>query len=285
MLITGWYGAKLRLRNIVRLIIDCAVFGMLSYLILIIAGHDFLWKEMVLSSFFTKNWFVVSYMMLLFSAPIIEASLKDANNNTLLVWLVFLTILNLYFGYYLKQVNTNGYNYIQFIWLYYIARYLKMSKSEKWYQISIRYSILSYVIFSMLLAAIYIFACLIGRTPNSLRWFAYNNPLLMLSSVSMFIWFSNLSFESKMVNWFATGVFGVFLLHTTPFMIPFRNSFTQGVFSQYGYYGVVVEAFAILFVGGIMSVYINNFGSRLTRFVSSKLETGLQAVGRIVEIN
>lgn len=268
VLITGWYGVKHVWKGMLRLFVDCVVFGAVSYgLLLLLSNHAFNLKELVISMIFTKNWFVVAYMMLLLLAPIIEKSLVDVNIRQLSYWLFLLTVFNLFFGYYLGVVNNNGYNVVHFVWLYYIARCLRLSRDNKW-SIKLQFhGIWIYAVLSLLLAFIYILASYYNHSIGAMRWFSYNNPILLASSISFFMWFSQYIFTSKVINILATGMFGVFLLHTTPYLIPFRNEVTNDIFIEYSYWGIMVEVVTIMIVCGIISIVINKVTNPFLNYV------------------
>lgn len=59
-------------------------------------------------------------------APIIERVLFNIDEKTLRRYLIILTIVNIFFGWILQTVNTNGLNYNNFIYIYIIGRYLKV---------------------------------------------------------------------------------------------------------------------------------------------------------------
>lgn len=214
-------------------------------------------KQMVWSMMFTSNWFVVSYMMLLLVAPIIEKSLKGTSTRQQGYWLLLLTIFNLYFGYWLGWVNDNGYNVVQFIWLYYVSRYLRVTRGSSWNLTLRNKGLLVYAMGTLLLAFFFVGASYIGHNFDTIRWFSYNNPLLMVSCIGLFAWFSNLTIKSKRVNVIATSMFGVFLLHTTPYVIPFRNEMTSVVFQEYSYFGLFVEVILIMIVCCGISLVLN----------------------------
>lgn len=258
VLITGWYGIKHIGKGFIRLLVDCAVFGMLSYgLLVLLSDRPFTPKEMIISMMFTKNWFVVAYMMLLLVSPMIEKSLEGISSKQLLYWLMLLTVFNLYFGFYLGKVNNNGYNVVHFAWLYYIARYLRMTKDERWNKQMQKAGLWIYFGNSLLMALVFIFMSNVGHPIASMKWFSYNNPLLMLSAIGFFIWISQFKFKSHLINLIATGMFGVFLLHTTPYVIPFRNVVSKMIFERYGYIGLLSEAFSILFILSVIGVIVN----------------------------
>ncbi len=271
VLITGWYGVKNIYKGVVRILVDCFVFGVFSYLLLIIlTDKSFVLKELVKSGFFTKNWFVVAYIMLLLIAPIIEMSLKYVNYNQFRLWIFLLTVFNLYFGYYLGHLNTNGYNVVQFVWLYYIARFLKMSDECQWQERLSHYGFYVYMFSSILLASIFIGASCLSHTLNSIRWFSYNNPIFMISAIGLFMRISKMSIKSKFVNLIATGVFGIFLLHTTPYVQPYRNSITNEIYSSYGYIGILFEVLFLFMILCIISIGINKMNLPIIALICKK---------------
>lgn len=275
VMITGWFGLKRVIPGFVRLIVDCLVFGTVSYCLLMMLSPEaiFCIKHMIQSMRFTSNWFVVSYMMLLLVAPIIEKSLENTSTRQQSYWLLLLTVFNLYFGYCLGKVNDNGYNVVQFVWIYYVSRYLRETKDRKWNQYLCKNGLIVYVIGTLLLAFVFIGASSMGYSIDAIRWFSYNNPLLMVSCIGLFAWFSNLKFKSRIVNIVATAMFGVFLLHTTPYVIPFRNEVTSVLFYQTGYVGIICEALLIIIVCGIIAVLINKVNKFVVNHIVSLIHS------------
>lgn len=272
VLISGWYGIRHIGKGFIRLIIDCLVFGIISYIFLwLVPGRPFNIQELFHSSAFVYNWFVVAYMMLLLVSPIIEQSLQHIDDKTFLYWILLLTVFNILFGYCLKQVNSNGYNVVQFIYLYYIARYLKVTKDKKYYGTVKRYSLLLYILLSLLLAGCFIIAGITEHPMSSFRWFAYNNPLVLLSSICLFIWFAELNIKNMIINTAASCVFGIYLLHTTQPFIPWRNALTHNIFTQYGYCGVFAEAVCLFCICGLISFYVNKFNTYFTIHIYNRI--------------
>ena len=220
---------------------------------------------------FTKNWFVVAYMMLLLVSPMIEKSLEGISSKQLLYWLILLTVFNLYFGYYLGKVNNNGYNVVHFVWLYYIARYLRITRDERWNKQMQKAGLWIYFGNSLLMALVFIFMSNVGHPIASMKWFSYNNPLLMLSAIGFFIWISQFKFKSHLINLIATGMFGVFLLHTTPYVIPFRNEVTSMVYSQLGYSGIFIEMLALFVILCGISIGINRCNEKIVKKADYKI--------------
>lgn len=273
VMITGWYGVKSIWKGVVRLIVDCIVFGAVSYLLLLLLScHPLNIKELIVSMMFITNWFVVSYIMLLLVVPIIEKSLQNASAKELGYWLLLLTIFNLVFGYWLGKVNDNGYNVVQFIWLYYLARFLRITQGKTWNKRLQKYGLWIWIGATLMLAFVFIGMSYMGHTLDTLRWFSYNNPFLMVACIGLFMWVSRLSLQSKIINVIATGMFGVFLLHTTPFVISYRNEVTSLTFTYYSYVGILIEALVIMVVCCTIALLLNKITKPIIGYIVDKSE-------------
>lgn len=269
VLISGWFGIRKLWKQIVRLIIDCAVYCAIADIVLVLLGcYDFNVKQLVSSSLFTHNWYVVAFIMLVLISPMLEAALAGRSAKELGYWVLLLTIFNVFFGWMLQNMNTNGYNVVNFAYLYVVARWLRSVSNTPRYSLAAKFSIPVYVICSVVLAFGYIFYSehVQWSADNTMRYFAYNNPLVVLSSVAVFVFFSRLNFQSKIVNMLATGTFGVFLLHTTPMAIPVRNDFFGGVFHSHGYFGLLIGALLLYAACMAVSVYVE----RVKRMIPTK---------------
>lgn len=66
--------------------------------------------------------------------------------------------------------------------------------------------------------------------------------------------FAKLRFCSNIINRISTGVFGVFVLHTTIHIIPIRNVFAHFIYSQYGYLGILGLTIIIFLLCLVLSI-------------------------------
>lgn len=123
---------------------------------------------------------------------------------------------------------------------------------------------------TLMLAFVFIGMSYVGHVIETLRWFSYNNPFLMVACIGLFMWISRLSLQSKIINIIATGMFGVFLLHTTPFVIPFRNEVTSQIFADYSYAGILIEACVIMAVSCVISLLLNKITKPIIGYVVEK---------------
>lgn len=257
VLITGWFGIRHTMKGLVKILLETCLFGLISYIILLLLGGDsFSISHLKDSMDFRFNWFVVSYMMLSLVSPIIERSLINLEFKEFKKWMILLCVFNFVFVLLLNRINDNGYNVVHFIFLYYIARFMKTMKDggNLWYKRFEKYSLPIYIIMVLTLTLGFLFLNEYRHAPKSIKWFGYNNPILLMASVAFFVSMAKMHLKSRWINYLASGVFGVFILHTTKYMIPYRNDITHDVYLNYGYAGIIALSVIILFAGLIISV-------------------------------
>lgn len=107
----------------------------------------------------------------------------------------------------------------------------------------------------------------IGKIPDGVRYFSYNNPLILLSSICIFTFFASLKIQSKYINLIATGMFGVFLMHTPPEIIPIRNAKTAVIYASYNYLGIFIEAILLFFILTLVTVPIEYVNKKILKSV------------------
>ena len=189
----------------------------------------------------TRNyWFIWHYFFLVLMSPILEKAISGVNTRQMTYWIVLLTVANLGIGYVLKVFNITGYNAFNFIYLYFLARWLRMMQENKWFSVFSRYGLLIWVGTAAVLAIGYVVVT--GIVPfepsHGIRYFAYNNPLVLLEAVAVFSWFSRLKLQSAAINIVATGALGIYLLHSDIVMGPYRGAFVKGLWNGFGYPGL-----------------------------------------------
>lgn len=275
VLITGWFGISNSLKGFLKIVIETCFWSIISYLFFVIVCEgDFSMKSLIKSIDFRSNWFVISYLMLLLIAPIMEKSLLDITYSRLRNWIILLSIFNIVFVLVLNHLNNNGYNVVQFVFLYYIARFLRLSGNHLWLKKWCKFSFLIYLGLSFALLIGFVVLYEIGKMPASIVWFGYNNPLIILSSISVFIMFAVIKVQSSTINYISKGVFGIFVLHTTKFIIPVRNEYAHQIYLEYGYSGIITMAFLIL----LICIAITIPGVRITKWISDMASITIKKV-------
>ena len=260
ILISGWFGIKSNYKKIIWLIVDTAFFGLIA---LFIASYFSPYKfnvHNILSTIsITKYWFILHYIILMLVAPIIERVLFNIDEKTLRRYLIILTIVNIFFGWILQTVNTNGLNYNNFIYIYIIGRYLKVlqnTNNEIYNKIS-KYALNIFIMTIISEVILYIITDIMGHHPKSLRFWEYNSPWVIISSMCVFIYFSKKNIQSKTINLIAKGVLGAYLIHTNSFITPTRNQIAIEIFERYNYLGILSYSLCITIVCIFLSlIYI-----------------------------
>ena len=131
------------------------------------------------------------------------------NKWTLIGFLVF----NIWCGWLWKgNFNPTGYTIMQLIMMYLTGGYIKRQVDFKTNRRQIRrISLGIYVATSIAIAIMALYV-------ESQFTFAYNSPLVMLSSIALFLFFTSLDFQSKAINKLASSAFAVYLVHKNDFI-------------------------------------------------------------------
>lgn len=234
ILITGWFGVKSVVRSLFRLlpVYVCVV------LFVMIQRKD------VSSATWCMNewWYVPHFCILVLCSPLIEGSIKGISSRKFTWYMTLLTIVTFLFGYQWKYMNGNGYNFLNFIYLYYLARYVKVQKNNAYVKYLFKMGLPIWIGSSVVLGTFHIWHISEGQVYDSISYFGYNNPLVVLSSVGLFCWFSTKNFKSKVVNFIAGGTFAVYLVSTKEFGQLHIGSMGVIAFEKASYFGVVLYA-------------------------------------------
>lgn len=277
LLISGWFGIKKIGMQIIRLVFDCFFYCFVSNLFCIyILGYPFSWNELFFSCSFTHNWFVYAFIIFLLLSPIVERSLAGTDEKTMRYFVILLTIVNVVFGYFGGIFRHNGYNAYNFVYLFMIGRYLHMISinHERQYRLLSKWSLPIWLLCALLLAVGFIFISEMKDWDKGLaqNYFGYNNPLVILSSISLFIPFSVMKIKSKIINRLAKGVFGVFLLHTTTTFIYYRINIIGSLYKQHGYMAVFLSAIVLFMACSFISLVVERIKAPIFNQIRTKIK-------------
>ena len=275
ILISGWFGIKKIGSQIIRLIIDCFIYCMITNLFCIfVLGYPFSISELLYSCNFMNNWFVFAFILFLLLSPIVERAMINIDSKTLGYFILLLTIVNVVFGFGVGMYKHNGYNAYNFMYVYMTGRYLRLNSQNRIYQILSRYGFIIWILCSIPLTGGYIFAFkVLGWSDGlSINYFGYNNPLIIISSIAFFLPFSNMRLQSNLVNIMAKGVFGIFLLHTTTLFIHYRVEIIGGWYQQYGYSSIFISALFLFVICNIITIIVEKMKSPIIQYINSKIK-------------
>lgn len=104
-------------------------------------------------------------------------------------------------------------------------------------------------------SAIYIAKAAIGHAPESLHFWAYNAPWVLLSSFAFFMIFAQLKIKnSHFINTAATGCLGIYILQSTAPFNFYRGQLLSPFYDKAGWLGVVL--FALLLYSVLCAIAV-----------------------------
>ena len=260
VLITGYFSAGLKAKNIMHLLYICFFYAMIR-LIYGAATGNLITKDVFFISH--SNWFIVSYLGLLLFTPLLNDMVK---NKFLLISVGGgLIVYELWFSFFpaLSDIEPgfyHGYSVLAFIVLYLIGRYIRFYEIPVWIK---RGSMLLYVMLSILIAACAYVAFLnaekvgLHKTIYT-RLYDYNNPMVIFSAICFFLFFERLKiYNIKWVNHIAKSTLGVLLVHGSAALNPQMKQYFNNILFNYSGFTLVCLWFFGTMVIFIISVLID----------------------------
>jgi len=224
ILISGFYGIKPKLKNTVYLYLTC-VFYLVSFTVLNnIINKDFIFKNLS-NSFLpfshSPYWFIRTYFYLFLLSPLLNHAVEHIKRKDFNIIIALFSVIIFYFGYLWQDtIDKNGYNLINFLYLYLLGRYIKKYVIDM--HINKKVYLYSYICFSLLLflSAFIIHTFSFDYKLISTYVFSYNNPLTILASVAFFLYFSTLSLKNECINKVAVSTLAIYLIQENPYVGP-----------------------------------------------------------------
>ncbi len=209
VMITGYFTTRPKKTALLNLLFICVFWGICK-----IIAKKGLGLEMYNIDYFlitNSNWFIPSYICLVFFAPILNSYCEKASKGELVGGVISLLALEIYFDWIPPRPSfslgsQNGYSVLSFIIIYLLARAIKLYGLPQWFR---KYNIYIYVL-SSLITAIMTF-----KLDNMRFWcIAYTNPFVIISSVAFFSIFESMSdWNSKVINRVAKSMLACLLGH------------------------------------------------------------------------
>lgn len=210
VIISGYFGIKLKLSSIIKLCIYLALIYVPLYLIRFVSTHEFILSDFLEKCFVISyaGYFIQCYFMLMILSPVLNAFIEKYGKKSL-KWVLLFWGLEFWFSC-IMDVEELGYNHgfsvIHFVLMYMIARCirlyeddLKMVKRWVW--------VLGYLLSTLVI----ILSHIVG-----IKWcWDYSNPIVVFSSVCSFLPFLYKTYYNKVINWIASGTLAVYIIHVT----------------------------------------------------------------------
>lgn len=215
ILISGYFGIRLSTKGVIKFISQCFFYSVGIYLLMASFHGTFSFPGLVKSFFACSEsplWFIPTYLALMLVSPLINAGFEGMDQLNRVKSLCLLLLADVYIGYMhqCEAIGSSGYNLFHMICIYYLGRVISMLPKYpfvKWGWLSL----LMFLIMTVLHAVKMRFF------PISIIYsMHYNSPCLYLASFLVFQWFRNLSFQSSFINYTASSVLAVYLIHCHP---------------------------------------------------------------------
>ncbi len=242
VLLSGYFGIRFKLRGLLSLLFQAIFFAIVVVLSLLASGYNTSSPFQLLQNIFMLNgpdyWFVKAYIGLYLLAPALNLFIETQSRKTILTFLVVFYIFQTIYGWlslYGAEWMGGGYSAFSFVGLYMLARYVKINNSLA----SVRrgYFLLTYFGISVLQALVALLVTYKGIEVAG-RLFTYTNPLVIIQSMALLLYFSRLSFKSQTVNWVASSVFAVYLLGCNELVLrPIYGKVIGGFYEKYDLFG------------------------------------------------
>ena len=218
VIISGYFGITPSVRGMGRLILMVLV-----YFLPLTLYRDFVNNDLMggVKDFFIvshpRYWFFRDYLFLYLFSPIINKFLEGSSHNKRLYLIVILSFMAVWVGTLSSyKYLSDGKNLTNFLLLYVVGNTLKEYR-QRWVIIPQWKLLLSFIIINTIVITIW------GMTYNSsvskLVWslsFPYCSPILYLNAIIVFMMFGKLNVQSQTINWIASSVFAIYLIHYNP---------------------------------------------------------------------
>lgn len=242
VLISGYFSIKWKVRSLSSLIFQVYFWIFLIYIICLSTGiATFSIKGMAARIMGMMNgyWFVTVYIGLYILAPLLNSFVEKSSIRQLkwyiVIYYIFFTIDAMPFS---SNYSMHGYSIYSFCGLYLIGQYLKKSNIMNLPIFNSKLKIFCYIIFvTFIIAASSLILELKVHKGQDLQLFplspfAYNNPLVILQAVLIFIFFSKIKIKSNIINWIATGSLAMYLLHMHPDLKQYYYAYSRQLYEN-----------------------------------------------------
>lgn len=260
ILISGWFGINLKMRKLGILLFQIFFFaifiwGFLSF----IAPNKYI-NLRSFSTVFMLNtsdyWFIKSYLGLYLLAPIINSFVERASRKHYRNILILLYVFQTVYGWISIDGASwiaGGYSAFSFVCLYLLGRYIRIYGNQitigRFYTLSsiskkhLLLVFLSIVFFLTFLAYVVTYL----GFPIEGRLFTYTNPLVILESIVLLLFFSKIRFENPIINRIAFSCLSIYLLHGNELVLrPYYGSWIYQWYSCETTIGFILKTLLLI---------------------------------------
>lgn len=284
ILISGFFSIKWKLKSFLSFVFQIYFWSLGVYVLLLILGK----VNFSNSEFFQRMnclignwWFVEAYLGLYLLAPVLNAFLEKSNRRTILLFVILFVFFESYSQLLGSTRNFDrGYNTIAFCGLYVIGRLLFFYQEElQVLRKKISYVfLLSYFFVAIIISCLALYKLVVkGHDFFSIQRsfvLSYSNPLVIIEAIFLFLIFHSINFSNKWVNYVASSIFAVYLLHMHPNIREWYYSYCGQLYNYSFLHHLIV--LIGLFVGIVfLSVLLDKIRLLLFTWLYTTCETSI----------
>ena len=236
ILISGWFGIRPKTKRVAELLFQCVFFCCLLYGAGLLFGIPFSRRAALKNLFLAGqlNWFIKSYLVLYILSPLMESFINTTSKRTFATVIISFFVFQSFYGWLfpVAEFFKNGYSAVSFMGLYLLARYVRTYHPRMTEMRPIA-DFTAYSFLSIITTCMFILTRVRGiPVLSAVDWFAYCSPIVIASSLFIFLFFAKLQFQSVSVDALARSSYAVYLFHVhpcvfRPLLIPFvKHAFT-----------------------------------------------------------
>lgn len=266
ILISGWFGIKASIKGLFGFLFQCLYFSFGLCLLGLLFGSQITISKMVGSIFFSSYWFIPAYLALYILSPILNSFLENSNKKRIGLLLINLYIFQTIYGLSgIAKFIDFGYSSFSFVCLYILSRYIKKCLSEIPYN---KWNYLLCYIISSIILTISFFAGI--KTNINFQTYTYINPIVIINSISLFIFFVKLQIRNSIIiNFIASSSFAVFLLHLHKECgLEYFILLINAIYNSFNGFLVLILLFCLLSSIFIIAIVIDQPRKYLWNFIS-----------------
>lgn len=276
LIISGWYGIKLKFRSIWKLWLILISVYIPCYFANCILNHNFPIRLFLdnLVAFSRESYYIQNYLILLFISPVLNSFIEKFGKRitpfVLALWGIEF-IMEYMCGNKCLYIE-HGYSLFHFVTMYFLARAAFFNK-ESLFKVRGGIYLASYFVVALVIA------CGRGVLASKGSFMTgYSNPLNMIESFCLFFFFVQLSFSNKTINYIASATLTVYVLQVTTPVIEYLKCIDLYLLNNYVYamylfmaMGVIVLFFILsVLYAKIMEKVVNLLFSPVGKFIEDK---------------
>ena len=213
-LISGYFGIRLRIKSVFSYLFQCMFYAVGLYALLLVVKPSAGSIDGLLESFMvlthTDLWYVPAYFGLMLLSPFLNMATDTLGKRQSGYILLTFIIFNVWGGWlWGGSFNPTGYTLVQLIMMYLTGRFLSVCDFDA---LRLQRPALMFGTAYLLLAA----SVMISAIYDLPKAYAYNSPLVIAESISLFLSFRFIRIESRTINYVAQSAFAVYLIHKQP---------------------------------------------------------------------